>query len=457
MRVLACLLLSAWTVAVAAQPGQFQFDANRVNFVTVRAFRIPFQVDPTERRVLRFELYAWSAELKRWEKRADAPPTQKGFAFSTSRDEALAFAVRTVYEGNVAFPPTLDALQPELRVTIDTVKPAVQLHALPGRPGVMGVDWVVREDHLDLKTFRLDYRPVEPANSAWQQLPLDEAPTAVGQQAWNFPQGQRIEVRLQVRDQAGNLGEDVIPLAPNSTGATASHQGHNAGNPATGGAGDRFIVNNRLIKLNGAISEVGPSGVSAVELWFTTNRQDWQKAPAPPPAASPAVPEGQTSGQTAVQFLAPGDGQYGFVILARSGVGKGEQPPRAGDDANVWVLVDTTPPVVKLTATTLGHGDQVRNLTIRWEASDDNFGSDPIYLEFSEQRTGPWQPIAGRLPNNGEFVWAVPDRKPYRFFVRVRAVDRANNPGEDTSKEQIIVDHYNPRVRITAVEGGPAK
>ena len=89
------------------------------------------------------------------------------------------------------------------------------------------------------------------------------------------------------------------------------------------------------------------------------------------------------------------------------------------------VVVDVTPPVVKIFEP---GSDPIQRdtLEIRWEATDKNFGDDPITLEWGENPNGPWRPvltggpdgvvqataIAGlsprRIANTGRYSWRVP-------------------------------------------------
>jgi len=64
-------------------------------------------------------------------------------------------------------------------------------------------------------------------------------------------------------------------------------------------------------------------------------------------------------------------------------------------------------------------------LTITWSASDKNLSVQPIALSYSEGPEGPWKPIAQNLPNDGKYVWMVPENHPFQFYVRVEATDMA--------------------------------
>src|SRR5262249_51683483 len=121
----------------------------------------------------------------------------------------------------------------------------------------------------------------------------------------------------------------------------------------------------------------------------------------------------------------------------------------------VWVEVDLTKPVVRLTSVDVGRGADSGRLTLRWTASDKNLGPQPITLSYAEQASGPWKPIAPNVDNSGSFVWQMPKDVPYQFLVRVEATDRAGNIGFDETTKPVIVDLLQPKGIIINVE--PAK
>jgi hypothetical protein len=88
------------------------------------------------------------------------------------------------------------------------------------------------------------------------------------------------------------------------------------------------VVRSRRISLNFALSDIGPSGVSAVELWYTRDGKEW--------ALCDGVPKSPP-------YLVEVDeeGKYGFTLLARSGAGLSKKPPAPGDEPQIWVIVES--------------------------------------------------------------------------------------------------------------------
>jgi hypothetical protein len=201
------------------------------------------------------------------------------------------------------------------------------------------------------------------------------------------------------------------------------------------------VVNNRHITLNFKVEDVGPSGISNIEVWATQDCKVWKKYEVAPNAHTFA-------------FDAEDEGIYGFTMLARSGIGLGKEPPQPGDLPQVWVLVDTTRPIVQMHECTAAIADRAHTITIRWKASDKNLGSTPITLSYAEREEGPWTPIATRIENSGGYVWKPSDRVPAKLLVRVEATDLAGNIGVAQTSRPVLLDASMPNIAILDVEGG---
>ena len=200
------------------------------------------------------------------------------------------------------------------------------------------------------------------------------------------------------------------------------------------------IVRSLQFSLKFQVENVGPSGVSAVELWYTTDGKRWQRYDSPPLRESPfpvSVKE---------------EGVYGFSLVAHNGHGLGHRPPQAGDLPQVLVLVDQTKPVVEIHDAHVAAMSNVPCLTIGWKATDRNLGPRPINLSYAASAKGPWLPIASGVENSGTYVWQLPGKMPDHFFVRVEAADVAGNVGEARTDKTVLFDQSEPATVITGVE-----
>jgi hypothetical protein len=398
-------------------------------------FKIPFKAnDPRIRELI---LNASEDNGRTWKSVATSGPAGDGFHFKARHDGWYFFSVQTRDTENRLFPATLDGVKPGLKVCVDTVPPVVRLEVITPREGGVGVKWDVRDENLDLRTFQFEARPA--GVSEWTKL--DAQRIAAGQHVWNPGTNAALEVRMSVRDLAGNEGKDTktIPAGerPRYTGARAEDASAR-GRPVAQ-AGNVRYVNSTKISLNFDVDNVGKSGVSVIELWMTRDGNSWNQE------------QTQNKREPPFIFEVAGEGRYGFTLVARSGVGMGDPPPRLGDPPQVWVEVDTTKPVVRLEKVDVGRGADAGNLTILYRASDRNIIDRPITLSYAEKPDGPWNPIAKGEDNTGRFVWKMPAEVPYQFYVRVEAVDKAGNVGGDETAQPVAVDLSQPKVRVIDV------
>ena len=90
---------------------------------------------------------------------------------------------------------------------------------------------------------------------------------------------------------------------------------------------------------------IGSSGVAKVELWGTRDGgRHWANFGADNDNRSPLV------------VSVDGEGLYGFRVVIQSGNGLSGQPPRDGDLPEVWIGVDLTKPLARITALEPGSG-----------------------------------------------------------------------------------------------------
>ena len=205
--------------------------------------------------------------------------------------------------------------------------------------------------------------------------------------------------------------------------------------PSLGKAGAPLfrMVNTKRITLNFEVKDVGPSGLSGVELWFTQDAKEWKKYDAPRKAQAYVVEVDE-------------EGMYGFTLVARSGTGLGQEPPQPGDQPQVWVVVDLTPPKVALNEIKPAIDTADQTVAIRWKASDKNLGRRPISLYYAEKEGGPWRVMATGLENNGAYKWQLPKGVPSQVLVRVEATDLAGNVGRAQSPQALLMDRARPRI-----------
>lgn len=407
-----------------------------------RQFRIPFQANLAQQGIRQLQLFVSTDNGRSWQQSVVTPPDQGHFGFMSGRDGLYWFAVQTQDVQGRLNPISMDGAQPSLKVVVDTQPPFIALQPLAPRGGEVGVAWDIRDENLDLSlpdALRLEYRLA--GGTVWQTLPRNPAAT---QHFWRPEVNTPLDVRLRARDRAGNWGDATTSVSLGGSGGAFNQKPpENDSQSLTNNQDpERRFVGSKRVSLTYEVTELGPSGISQLELWFTQDGRSWNKYP------SKLTEDPQKS----VSFELAGEGIYGLSLVAKSGVGLGERPPQIGDRPQVWVEVDLSKPVVQLYNVIVGQGMDKGKLTITWAARDKNLQPLPITISYTRAANEPWTPVVPNLPNTGRYVWNMPDGLPYQFHVRVEAIDLAGNIGEATTEQMVKVDLSQPKAKILTVE-----
>jgi hypothetical protein len=216
------------------------------------------------------------------------------------------------------------------------------------------------------------------------------------------------------------------------------------------------IINCRRVTMEYEVAKYGPSGVGNVELYLTRDDgQKWERCNVDP-AANVPVSGDLVPGQTMRRALTvelPGEGRYGFYLVVKSGVGRGKPGPRDGDAPQMLVELDETAPEANLYAPEPDPRDR-QALVLRWQASDHNLTPNPVTLQWAEHKEGPWESIAGDLPNvPSQFSWKLTPRVPPRVFLRLVVKDTAGNIARAETPEPILVDLNEPEAQFISLTG----
>jgi hypothetical protein len=236
----------------------------------------------------------------------------------------------------------------------------------------------------------------------------------------------------------GNAADVPVANAPASESGAAGKFA-DAGDAQPGKTPTR-VVNSKRIVVDYEIKDVGPSGISTVDLWYTRDGRKWDKCPVGPQRTSPYILEVRE------------EGTYGITLVASSGIGLKKRPPRPGDSPQIWIEVDTTKPLVRLTGCRVGTGTEADSMTITWKASDKHLGDKPITLSYAEQPDGPWSTIAANMENTGMYLWKMPTSVPQKMVIRMEVSDLAGNIGLSQTREPVMVDLAKPSVAIVNIK-----
>jgi hypothetical protein len=195
--------------------------------------------------------------------------------------------------------------------------------------------------------------------------------------------------------------------------------------------------NSRKFSLEYEIESAGLAGVSDVELWGTRDRGlTWKRWGSDPDRESPFDIETNN------------DGAYGFRIVVVASNGLATPRPIENDLPDIFVVVDTETPSIRITGASYGEGNQTGALVMRYQCSDLNLTQRPITLSFGPSLSGPWSTIAAGLENEGAYVWPADPNLPRQIYIRIDGLDLAGNLGTYILDTPIDIQGLAPRARI---------
>jgi hypothetical protein len=191
------------------------------------------------------------------------------------------------------------------------------------------------------------------------------------------------------------------------------------------------VINSKRVLLG---CEGAGTESAGVDIWVTRDMQEWQRC---------------STIRQASGFIAEvkEEGLYGFSVLAHDD----GAVPRAGTAPQIWVDVDLTRPVVKVSQVSMVVEAGKPILQIAWQANDKNLSPRPIAIYYADRTDLPWQLIASGLENTGSYQWRLPANLPGRFFLRVEATDLGGNIGAIQVPQALHIDRAEPSVNVLDV------
>lgn len=201
------------------------------------------------------------------------------------------------------------------------------------------------------------------------------------------------------------------------------------------------FIGSKRFRLPYGIDTIDPSGVGRVDLWMTRDDgQTWNNYGTDPDSQSPFPVE-----------IDENDGRYGFRIVVHSKEGLSGLGPASGDDADIWVNIDTMPPIVQIKSVPYGRGEEKGRLVINYSANDNFLSLRPISLFYSATPEGPWTLIESGLRNEQRYVWKVDPQAPKTLYLKIEAIDRAQNVGVHVLSQAIDTSGLVPSGTIHGV------
>lgn len=389
-----------------------------------------------------------------------------GFPFEADRDGEYEFTVQFIYPGG-RVSPRPDEMVGERRVVIDTIPPTIRIQAAGN-----GVEWVADDDNLDPRSIILECK--FPSDTKWYAVPpvRSDSFQSADRYAWQLRPGQQLDVRVKVKDRAGHEGISRVVRVPAGGSLTSGSDpllrpGSSDWPPrapsdstSSGFVSPQpqiYYVNSLEFNVETQIKHMGRSGIKAAHLFVSEDQRTWVKAAGSPFAVVKKADD--TDLTISLPYRVSKEGLYGFIVIPESGAGRRAPDPAPDSAAMVLVEVDTTKPYAKIKSVEVLPGDaRGPRVEITWDAADRNLMARPVSLEYALDRNAiQWQPIALQIENNltresGRYSWIVPDEKLWKFFVRIRVVDKAANVGEHIYEQEVMVDLEKPEAAIRSVQ-----
>ena len=200
------------------------------------------------------------------------------------------------------------------------------------------------------------------------------------------------------------------------------------------------FIGARRFELDYDVQSAGRWGVSKVTLWGTRDRgRTWR---------SFAV---DSDNRSPLDVSVSGEGLYGFRILVAGVGGLAADPPQPGDAPEMYVEVDQTNPMVRLTAAHQGEGYFGDHLVINWQADDANLTDRPITISYAAHREGPWAAMASSIENSGRYAWRLQRHLPSQIYLRVEAQDAAGNKSIAVTPQPLAIELPQPTAKVRQV------
>ncbi len=476
------------------------------------------------------ELYVSRENGGVWELGATATPDAKSIPYTAKDDGLYLVNMVIVYRSGVRDPADVTKTAPLQKLLVDATPPVVKITAAEKAGDDVRVAWSVDDRNpADAKT-KLEWKPLGDLDSSWKTVPIANADRRAATFAANSSSGITVRVTVedlagnattQTKDIAGTTSTSFAPasvlpapelkLPGGDTGIVLPTLAPAPALPKTSGPPAPVLDLTKDLAKPLALPSIAPPALSAVPP--ATNANTIASTAPPAPLASADLPavtavnylkfdlpyqlEAGPSGISKIELYVTRDdgkswnkwsahdgeqrplrvaldargnvqpeGVYGLRLVPISGAGISEHPPAEGAAPDFRVLVDLTPPSIKLYAPDADVA-QPGTLTLKWKIEDKNPAKDGVAIAWSETPTGPWKSIgvetsgaivagAGtdspvRLADTGSFAWKLPERVPAKVYLRMTAWDAAGNKSEVTTPNPVLVDLTKPRARIQGI------
>jgi len=245
-------------------------------------------------------------------------------------------------------------------------------------------------------------------------------------------------------------------LASSASGSNSNQNSNTVQNQPLTGSSKRIlpplqIVNKKQVRIDYEVAKFGPSGLGSVEVYSTLDDgQSWTLALSENSMATDPRSMVPIKASIVVPIAQEGV-PVGYYVVVKSKAGLGKSPPIKSDIPHIRVEVDTTFPEAVLYSPQPEPGMR-DTLVLTWKATDRNLSANPVVMEWSEKRDGPWNPIgSGELPNTGKYTWAMQPNMPASVYLKLMVKDSAGNIAVAQTQEPLLIDLNIPEVNVLGI------
>jgi hypothetical protein len=394
------LTLAMLTLTLGANP------SDDVVYLNSRNIQIPIFIQADKRdKIKELLLFTSTDQGATWNQVAVATPDKDSFVFYAPSDGLYWFNF-TVVDAQGKRVPDIYQTPPRQKVLVDTVKPNIRLTTAERQGDEIAVGWEIQELNPDHSSLKLEYRTTDAAQWAWTAV--NAAGALTGQARFRPASNAAVSVRLQMLDQAKNLGSaqtdipaKAVQALPTAVPISAVPGPSNTGPASAANPGSSYSTVGASTVPNSAW---GPAANTTPVLSPPSMASGERVPPVQPASLSQADSRNLPERTLPVQAAPSGNG-YSLETAARfttpAGSYSSSSPPAAGAR---W-------PVTAIVPLQLTNNPQV---SLEYQISrtgPSGVGSVELYLTEDDGRT--WRryaddpdltsPITATLPGEGVF------------------------------------------------------
>lgn len=374
------------------------------------------------------ELWYTVTDGERWVKGETYPLDQNPIPFNAPGDGRYGLYLVGYDKVGNATPEPTTGISPKTYLIVDTKVPLVTLLNFNGGETQLGgaslfINWEAKDENLKPEPITIEVSV--DSGKTWQ--PIAKAVENRGRFLWRLPMvtGSNFRIRVTAEDQAGNAtsAASVADFAIDSTTPGAQPK------PLASTNAKRFAVPYDVV-------EPGASKVTKVTLFVTADGgATWKevRTVAPPQQLELAV---------------EGEGEYGVYLSSESSLGARTPPPQARTAPQQRVVVDWSPPTVRLKSAIEGVVSGGTRKELQVEASDAHLSGSPLSVELSRDDGQHWATILDAQPNAGRLAVDLPGENGRSFRLRIAARDEAGNLGYSEPTPPFGIDSIAPVLKI---------